>query len=92
MELRLAKPMNIESSLIYRGSGPLPLEGNLGDVRCYSGATYIWTGDKWEDVGEYKAKGGHEDTTNKKLRPKLCLRCGAPLHGGKCGYCDTEYY
>lgn len=23
--------------------------------------------------------------------PRLCTQCGAPLHGSKCKYCDTEF-
>ena len=23
--------------------------------------------------------------------PRVCSQCGAPLHGNKCEYCNTEY-
>lgn len=26
-----------------------------------------------------------------KVRPTNCVNCGAPLHGDKCPFCDTEY-
>lgn len=25
------------------------------------------------------------------MQPKICLQCGAPIHGSKCEYCGTEY-
>ena len=25
-------------------------------------------------------------------RPTNCKNCGAPLHGNKCEFCDTEYH
>lgn len=25
------------------------------------------------------------------MRPISCLNCGAPLHGNKCEYCDSEF-
>lgn len=28
---------------------------------------------------------------NEKEKIKNCVNCGAPLHGKKCEYCDTEY-
>lgn len=24
-------------------------------------------------------------------KPRVCSQCGAPLHGNKCEYCNTEY-
>lgn len=26
-----------------------------------------------------------------KVHPTNCVNCGAPLHGDKCPFCDTEY-
>lgn len=32
-----------------------------------------------------------DDKTKYSLVPKICVNCGAPLHGKVCKYCDTEY-
>lgn len=29
--------------------------------------------------------------TMPEKRPRVCSQCGAPLHGDKCEYCNTEY-
>jgi len=32
-----------------------------------------------------------DEVKQKKITPTNCKNCGAPLHGHKCEYCDTEY-
>ena len=31
------------------------------------------------------------DHQKSELKPKLCVCCGAPIHGFKCEYCGVEY-
>lgn len=34
---------------------------------------------------------GNINATVPEKRPRVCSQCGAPLHGNKCEYCNTEY-
>lgn len=34
---------------------------------------------------------GDIKATTPEKRPRVCSQCGAPLHGNKCEYCNTEY-
>ena len=34
---------------------------------------------------------GTHKTIEPVKKPRTCSQCGAPLHGNKCEYCNTEY-
>ena len=74
-----------------------PSNPKLGDI--VSGTRgeniSIYNGSNWVDCGAWV---DCEATTStgptieyREIKPKICVRCGAPLHGYKCEYCDTEY-
>jgi len=39
----------------------------------------------------FKGIVGGPKTIALRKKPRLCTQCGAPLHGNKCEYCNTEY-
>ena len=74
---------NLNTSINYRGEyETLPTTGKYGDLIYYDGVYYVCGGNDWDPVNDIKQT--HID-------PQICSRCGAPLHGNRCEYCETEY-
>ena len=42
-------------------------------------------------VNAVKGITGDIKATTPEKKPRVCTQCGAPLHGDKCEYCNTEY-
>lgn len=65
-----------------------PKLGNIvSDVRGEN--ISIYNGHNWVDCIDTTSTG--PTIEYREIKPKVCVRCGAPLHGYKCEYCDTEY-
>lgn len=84
--------MELSTGLAYKGSfDTFPRDAKIADVATIDGRLYIWRGDEWESVEEIPEKYKRKENITKKLKPRICTNCGAPLKGLKCEYCGTEY-
>ena len=84
----------MESIYYFNKVEKLPSKGNHGDLVFFNGEGYVWL-NKWECISETKTDTVWEPITPEdpfKIKPKICLQCGAPFHGYRCEYCDTEYF
>lgn len=48
---------------------------------------YVYGANGWAQI-----TCGTEEKMNESFRPRVCERCGAPMHSNKCEYCGTEYW
>ena len=70
------------------------LVGNYDPSRKYQAGDIVVKGDEvhtyidgsWLNIGDSIEAKLHDS-----LRPKICSRCGAPLTGSRCAYCETQY-
>lgn len=80
---------DLHSGINYIGTTKIsnPKIGDLvSDIRREE--FFIYDGNEWIDCGITTTGPTIE---YREIKPKVCVRCGAPLHGYKCEYCDTEY-
>ena len=82
----------LTSSMFFVGS-TFPEDPKPGDAVCKDGVIYLYTGTSWDGLEAIEDLSIRSNTpTETELKPKICIRCGAPMHTNKCEYCKTEYY
>lgn len=72
---------NITGVLYYRGCfNDLSqiADPKIGDVVSCNNDEYIYTGDKWEEIGVYSEPEAPSRSVNRPIKTN-CPRCGAPL-------------
>lgn len=65
--------------------GELFLQLDTKKMFKYSASTHTW-----EELS-LSSLSSQSETSTKPLTAQICTQCGAPLHGNRCEYCDTEY-
>ena len=91
---------NYDTMLTYKGHTVVDYAKKnplVGDVCFKNNKIYLYTSEnKWEYIDTtstydpiYYTK---IDFRSNKLKPKICIHCGAPFHNNKCEYCGVEYY
>ena len=75
------------------GDVVINIENNITTTSIYDGKYWYdcVTVDKFIDCVTVDKFIPNPIIEYREIKPKLCVRCGAPLHGHKCEYCDTEY-
>ena len=76
----------------YVGNEKTP-NPNAGDVviNIKDNITSVYDGTYWSNCLTVDRVLPSPTIEYREIKPKVCVRCGAPLHGYKCEYCDTEY-
>ena len=66
----------------------------IGDVCLKDNKIYLYNSkNEWELIeNTILTNDTIYYTEPRKLKPKICVCCGAPFHNNKCEYCGTEYY
>ena len=83
--------LDVNSTCKFMGNvGNIPVTGNVGDVCICDGKTYIFTGNKYEELST-EIEANYTDKEYVHIRPKVCTQCGANLYTKKCQYCGVEY-
>lgn len=54
-------------------------------IRSDDNSQYVWVDNKYIKIGD-------GDFEQKSYHPQICSCCGAPVKGGRCEYCGTEYF
>ena len=81
--------MAYHNSLTYLGTYDSSHQYSTGDVVFKDGITQCFVGERFVEIGTT----GRPDPEPKKMLPKNCVRCGAPVNSyhTKCEYCGCEY-
>ena len=63
-----------------------------GDLIVVNNNTYMYTGEKWEELGSTINEPVWETPKSQFTYFHNCPNCGAPMKNHKCSYCGTEDY
>lgn len=85
---------NAKMSMRYIGTYDSSRHYSIGDIVYKDGMTQCFDGYKFIVVGIPERVTNYvPDPESKKILPKNCVRCGAPVNSihTKCEYCGCEY-
>ena len=92
---------NTRSMLVNFLGSEKPDNPNIGDCIIQDGKIFIYTGDKYDEIGEYELDGNYSTNSSSTytFTQFKCECCSANLTINenspkkiKCTYCGTEYY
>lgn len=85
--------IDLKTDLKYLGTYDSSHQYSVGDIVVKDGMTQCFDGKKFVKFGATGRAYPYESPLQKKVLPKTCARCGAPVNSYhiKCEYCGCEY-
>lgn len=89
----MGRLIELKADLKFLGTYDSSYQYSKGDVVYKDGMTQCFDGEKFVKFGTTGRAYPYESPLPKRVLPKTCARCGAPVNSyrTKCEYCGCEY-